>query len=124
MTTTVMNVVLMGDDGVDDVADFCCSFAWATCVVRFAAARRGTQPTTSRSTMGALAVPGACVRTSPILAWESRWQCLASTSTLRPASVETTGCLWRAVPLAQQGHCCQMHWQRLVPCWPALAAPT
>ena len=59
MTTTVMNVMLMGDDHVDDVADLFCSFAWATFVVRFAAARCGAQPTTSESTMGALAVPGA-----------------------------------------------------------------
>ena len=67
MTTTVMNVMLMGDDDVDDVADFLCSFAWATFVGRFAAARCGTQPTTPQSTMGALAVPGACIRTSPIV---------------------------------------------------------
>ena len=58
MTTTVVNVMLMGDDGVDDVTDFF--------VPRWRFARRGTQPTTSQSTLGALAVPGACVRTSPI----------------------------------------------------------
>eukprot|EP00959_Pyramimonas_sp_CCMP1952_P400975 8402213-Pyramimonas_sp.AAC.1 len=92
MTTTALNAVLMGDDGVDGVADVLLySFARATCVVRFAAARRGAQPTTSQSMMGALAVPGARARTSPILAWESRWQCPASTSAPRPASVETTG---------------------------------
>ncbi|CAK0823654.1 unnamed protein product [Prorocentrum cordatum] len=34
------------------------------------------------------------------------------------------GALRPAVRAALEGHCCQMHWQRLVPCWPALAAPT
>ena len=87
MTTTVMNVMLMGDDDVDDVADFFVP------------------------SLGRLLSFGLPLRD-------------AALSPRRPTRWNTTGCLWRAVPLAQQGHCCQMHWQRLVPCWPALAAPT
>ena len=66
-TTTAVNVMLMGDDGVDDVTDFFCPLAWATCIVRFAAARRAAQSMMSQSTLGALAVPGARVRTSPVV---------------------------------------------------------